>query len=345
MLKTKNLVILAVVLVVLAGINFMQKSSHKKATSGSAVEVVLAGEFQKENLGRITLGFGPDKEAVVMSTSPAGWLIDTAFGSAANGERIDTMLRSLSNLAGEYRSDKESVLDQYGLDEAGSVKIRAYDKSGAEVLAVDVGKTPERFPGQFVRLPGSNKVFLSQKSVLGSLGVYGPPALPTSKYFLDLQAVKEDRLEVDRIVLRDGDGTVDLVKEFAMNPVPEGSPQGTEPTIDRMTWEWKLNQDGGAALAKTKVDGVLGAVVSIRAGDVADPGVADADYGLDAPVRTATIYLQDGTERVLEFGASRPAEGTVTAGTYMKVQGEPTVWVVTEYTTRNIFKKVEDLMP
>ena len=125
--------------------------------------------------------------------------------------------------------------------------------------------------GSICRVPGSSAVYLSEKGVLGNLGIYGPPAAPTSKYFLDLQAVKVDRLDVDRIVLVDGDTTVDLVKEFAAEPVPEGSPEGTEPGVDRMTWEWKLGNGKDAALAKTKVDGLLGSVVSIRAGDVADP--------------------------------------------------------------------------
>ena len=345
MLKTKNLVILAVVLVALAGISFLQKSSHEKSTSGSAVSVVLEGDFLKADLGRITLGFGSDAELVALSTSPAGWLVDTAFNSPADEDRIDTLLRNISNLSGEFRSDKASVLGKYGLDEASSVKIRAYDKSGAQVLGLDVGKTPERFPGHFVRLPDQDAVYLSQKGVLSHLGIYGPPAAPTSKHFLNLQAVKEDRLAVDRIILNDGDLTIDLVKEFAVEPVPEGAPEGSEPTVDRMTWEWKLNQDSDTALAKTKVDGLLGALVSVRATDVADPQAPASSYGLDAPLRSATLYLQDGTQRLVEFGSTREAEGDQTAGTFMRVQGETNIWIVTDYTTRNIFKTVEEMAP
>lgn len=337
MLKTKNLVVLAIILVVLAGINFLQKSNHRKSTSGSALATVLEGDFAQEALGRITLGFGPDAEQVVLTSTPAGWQVDTAYHAAASSQRIDTLLRGLSNLAGEYRSDKAGVLEQYGLDEASSVKIRAYDKAGQPVLALDVGKTPEGVAGNFVRLPDSNRVYLTQKGVLGNLGLYGPPAAPESKYFLELQAVKEDRLDIDRIVLKDGDGTLDLVKEFAAEPVPEDAPEGTEPGVDRLTWEWLVNLDNETLLAKTKVDGLLGAVVSIRANDVADPAAPAADYGLEPPVRTATLFRQDGSQVVLEFGSSRPAEGNVTAGTYMRVAGEPEVWLVTDYTTRNIF--------
>lgn len=344
MLKTKNLIILAALLVVLAGINFMQKSSHQKSTSGSSAETVIPGTFAKENLGKITLGFGPDSEQVVLVSSPGGWLVETAFNYPANEERIDTLLRNFSSLTGEFRSDNESVLDQYGLDQGQSIKVRAYDKQGNEAMAVDVGKTPERFPGHFVRLPDQNKVYLSQKGLLSHLGVYGPPAAPESKHFLDLQVLQEDRLEVDRIVVIDGDTKLDLVKKFAVEPVAEDAPEGSEPTVDRMTWEWQ-RAGSNLALAKTKVDALLGAVVNIRATDVADPGAPPSDYGLGSPVRQVTLHLQGGTTRVLEFGAERPAEGSRQAGTYFRSEGQDGVWLVSDYTTRNIFKTIEELQP
>ncbi len=345
MLKTRNLVILAVILVILAGINFWQKSSHRASTSGSALEVVLDQEFTRDNLGKITLGFADNPEAVVMTTSPAGWLVDTAFDTPASEQRLDTLLRGLSNLTGEFRSDKAGVLDQYGLDSAGAVKVRGYDPQGQEVLALDIGKTPERFPGQFVSLPGQDKVWLTQKSILGNLGIYGAPEAPQSKYFLELQAVKEDRLDVDRLVLRDGEVTLDLVKEFAVEEVPEGAPEGTTPEVDRLTWEWRLEGAPGTALAKTKVDAVLGAAVSIRATDVADPSVSLDQYGLDQPVRTVTLHLQDGTTRELLFGSTREAAEGQQAGTYLRLEGSPRIWLVTDYTTRNLFKALTDLQP
>ena len=79
--------------------------------------------------------------------------------------------------------------------------------------------------------------------------------------------------------------------------------------------------------------------------EVADPEIPASDYGLAPPVRTATLYRQDGTLLVLEFGDSRPAEDGQTAGTYMRLHGHPTIWLVTDYTTGNIFKTVEDLAP
>ena len=56
MMKTKNLVLLGIVLAVLLGINLMQKSGHKKATSQSSVAEIIADGFpiaaRAEKIGR-----------------------------------------------------------------------------------------------------------------------------------------------------------------------------------------------------------------------------------------------------------------------------------------------------
>ena len=347
MQKNRNLLVMAAVLVILVGISLMQKAKHEEATSGSHTQVVLAGEFSRDNLGKVILGQGDLPEAVVMSFAPDGWRLDSKFDALVSNQRLDALLRSLSNLEGEFRSDKAGVLEHYSLGEEDAVSIRFLDRQGGELGALLVGKSPERATGHFVRRPGENQVFLTQKGVLQQLGIYGPPAPPEAKHFLELQAFQADRLEVDRIVLRDGGTELDLVKEFAMNPAPdnEDETESTEPSVDRMTWEWKLAGTAGTALAKTKVDGVMGAAVSIRAQDVADPDAPAGDYGLDTPLKAATLHLQDGSTKVLEFGKERPAEGGSIPGTYFRVQGENTVWVASSYTLNNIFKTLEDLQP
>ncbi len=68
-------------------------------------------------------------------------------------------------------------------------------------------------------------------------------------------------------------------------------------------------------------------------------------YGLDAPLRTATLVMEDGSDLTLSFGNTREAAGDLQAGIWLQVQGQPSIWVVTEYTANNIFKTVEDLLP
>jgi hypothetical protein len=343
MIKTKNLVILAAVMLLLAGISFMQKSQHQKDTSGSATAIVLSGEFNKDNISRILLGYGPNPEAVVLSASNDGWIIESYHNARVNEQRISTMLRNFSNLAGEFRSDSEKVLGQYGLNDDEAITVRGLDQSGNEVLAINFGRTAEGFPGQFMRTPGSNKVYLSQTGMLSHLGIYGEPALPKVQFFLELQAIQESVPNLDAMNLVDGDQTLNFSKKFALVEAPEGSPEGAEPTTDRNAWEWLLDGEIDTDLAKTKIDGVLNSCASIRANDVADPGVSLAEYGLDNPAQMVSLTRQDGSEVVLEFGSTREAAAEVTAGTYMRIAGTKTIWVVTSYTIKNIFKNRDDL--
>jgi len=344
MINNRTLIILAVVVLALGAVSFWQKSAHQSRTSRSSASVLIDREIKGDDLDRITLGQGETEVVLDLVKTPEGWTLATSWDAPVSQDRIDGLLRTLSNLAGEYRSDDAGVLADYGLDDSTAVHIRGY-QGGSQVFGLEAGNTSQGQPGNFVRLPDRNAVYLSRESVLSQLGIYGEVAAPKARHFLDLQAVKEDRNAVDRIVLRDGDQVIEMAKEFAPNPPAEGDTTGADPGVDRLTWEWKLVKPGTEMLAKTKADGVLGSLVNIRAADVDDPGGDLAAYGLDSPARSATLVLEDGTEMVLEFGAERPADGDKQAGTWMRIRGQDRIWVVTSYTTKNIFKSLEDLRP
>ncbi len=342
--NTRNLIILVVVLVVLGGISLLQRASHHKETNRAATETLIPTEYAADDLDRITLGQGAQDVTVDLVRDPDGWKVATAWNVKAAANRIDGLLKAVSNLSGEFRSDKADVVADYGLADTTAVHIRCY-KDGKPVIALEVGNRSQGQPGNFVRLDGSHAVYLSTVSLLSPLGIYGDISAPKNKQFLDLQAVKEDRLAIDRIILKDGKHVLEMQKEFTVTEVDSSDTTGAEPKPDRSVWEWKLIKPRKEALAKTKADGVMGTLVSIRATDVGDPGQDLAAIGLDKPSRTATLVKQDGSEVVLEFGDKREAEGDHPAGTWMRVRGQDTLWVVTDYTTKNIFKQVDDLLP
>lgn len=344
MLKPRHLVILAVVVAALAAISLLQKTNHERRTGSPASAVLLDGSWTREDVSRIALGYGDETEAVVLQRTPAGWTVPTAWQAKASDQKLDALLRALSGLTGEFRSDRAGVLGDYGLTPEGSVTIRIQDGEGREVIALDVGNQVSGGQGQFVRLAGNDAVYVSGSGVLSALGLYGGPARPESRHFLELQAVQEDKNSVDRIVLQDEHGTRTLTKVFALVPAAGDSTAG-EPEIDRLTWEWELTGSPAQPLAKTRCDGVLGAVTSLRAVDVDDPGAPAADYGLAEPARRAVVVFADGRELVLAFGAERAAVEGRQAGVWLRVGDEPTVWVATTYATGNIFKTREDLQP
>ncbi|HPF69953.1 MAG TPA: DUF4340 domain-containing protein [Candidatus Krumholzibacteria bacterium] len=341
--KSKNLVILAAVVAVLAIVSVLQKTSHHRTTSRPSTAVLLEGTWSGDNVARIALGLGEEPDIVVLEKGPDGWIVPSCWNARASRTKIDGLLKVLSGLQGEFRSDREDVLADYGLGPADAVTIRVRDAQGAEVASLDVGTAPAGARGQFVRRPGSNAVYVSGTGVLAPLGLYGGPARPSARTFLDLQAVQDERNDVDRIELVDEHGARTLAKVFAAAPAA-GDSAGAG-GVDRLTWEWTLSGDTSGPAAKTKADGVLGAAVSIRAVDVDDPAGDPALYGLDAPARVATVVFADGHTRRLAFGNERPADGDKPAGVWLRVDDDPTVWVATAYAANNLFKAGADLLP
>ncbi len=342
MLNRKNLIILAVVLVALVAISLAQRLSHDRATSRSSSTALVEGEFTRDTVGKIVIGRGARAEAVVLASSPDGWRVATAWNAPASPQRVDGLLQALSNLRGEFRSDSEAVLADFGFTDSTTVRITGYDASGAPAFTVEAGTKPKQGTGSFVRQPGSSQVYYAAADLLGAMGVY-TAAGPQSRHFLDLQAFKCDREGVDAITLRDGGRAVALTKTFEVIQPAPGDTAHAAPYTDRASWEWQV--EPRRPVAKTKVDAVLAAVTSLRAQDVADPAAPAALYGLEAPGRQAVVRMADGTTTTLSFGAPRAGGPGQPAGVYCRVEGRPLVWVVGEYQVESIFKNPDDLKP
>ncbi len=159
MIKPKNLIILAAVLVILIGVSLMQKAKHEEHTGSAATAVVLAGQFTPEQLGKLSIGFKGETEQLVLKNGPEGWVIETMFNARINDQRLSTLLRNFSDVAGEFRSDSDQVLQDYGLRDDQAVTLRGFDAAGVEVMALNLGNTAEGFPGQFIRIPNLSRDF------------------------------------------------------------------------------------------------------------------------------------------------------------------------------------------
>lgn len=342
MLTRKNLFWLTALLVVLIVLATAQRTSHERATSRPSSQVLLPGEFKRADLGRLAVGHGSADDAVLLTGGPDGWYVPTAWNARANGQRIDTLLRSLSNLRGEFRSDRPHVLGDYGFSDTTTVTIAGYDPADREVFLIEVGGKPDGAMGNFVKLAGSAEVYLSSQNLLSNLGLWAGPERPQSRHFLELQALRLERQDIDAIRLENG-AALTLTKEHEMIEPADGDTLHTEAFPDRSQWEWRL--DCGRRAVKTRADGVLAAATSLRAQDVADPDAGLAAYGLEHPGRRAVLVHSDGTETVLAFGGTREIDGAVPGGTYALIGDDPTIWVVAEFNVESIFKAREELLP
>lgn len=344
MLKQRTLIILALAVLVLLGISLLQRATHRRTTARPDAAPLLATTPPRDDVTRITLGHGADTLAVVLERLPDGWVVRTAHGHRANPQRVDDMLTAVLDLAGEFRSESADVLPDYGLTDDEAVRIALFGKDYQPLLELLVGKRPTGATGNFVRRAGSDRVYLSRAGVLGTLGLYGGPARPTSRHFLELLAYQADRNEVDAITLLDGARTVALRKVIAAPPAPApGDTAAPPPAVDRSVYEWRLTAPHERPALKTKADAVLNGATNIRAVDIADPQGDLMAYGLWRAGRTVELTFQDGKTFTLFFGATRPEEGDAPGGIYMRTDADNTIWVIRESLVNTLFPATDEL--
>jgi len=324
-MKSKTLTILVAVLVVLAALKYMQTVRHRASLRQTGLESLVA-DLQATDMGRLVIT-GPSGKDVVLARSGSDWVLESSFGHPASASNIERLLGSLSGLKGEFRSDKEEVLADYGLDDAQAIRLRVYDLSGKEQGKLLLGKQVPGGSGFFVRREGERKAFAAQGNLLGSLGVWGENREPAGKRFLDLKVFEADRQAVDSLVLQNGETRMVLAKEFTKTAAD---------TLDRAQYAWRLN---GKEASKSAADGVLGALASIYARDLLDPA---GSYDFSGKRQRADVVLSDGERKTVEFGAavSQPEEGLP-----MRIAGKDYIYLVPTNLTERIFKSRDDFKP
>ncbi|MGQ0721670.1 MAG: DUF4340 domain-containing protein [Candidatus Eiseniibacteriota bacterium] len=356
MISRKILLVLAGVLVALGLLSALTgRSRYATAEHGGFVEL-LEGSFDAAQVHKVRawLGSLPD-EPVVLERSGEGWAVASRWGWTAKEDLVKRLLDDFQALRGEKRASSSDVLADFEADDEKGLHVVAEAAGGSELFHLIVGKTSVR-GGGFVRLAGSDDVYLTQSALRSSFGVWGDePKAPDAKRWIELRVYQADRLDVDRIVVRDGAKELVLEKEFqlaaaAPPPAPADSAAAaaaasdtaavpaSPPGPDRAEWTWK--RDAAGEFDKGKADGILSTLCSLYAFDVADPDSAVA-YGLDAPKRSVDLVLQSGETVTIWFGADTEDEKK----TWFRVGADGRPAVIYKSTVDRIFQKRQDLKP
>jgi hypothetical protein len=355
MISRKILLVLAGVLVALGLLSALTgRSRYATAEHGGFVDL-LDDSFDAAQVHKVRawLGTLPD-EPVVLERSGEGWVVASRWGWTAKEDLVKRLLDDFQALRGERRASSADVLADFEADDEKGLHVVAEAAGGTELFHLVVGKTSLR-GGGFVRMAGSNDVYLTQSALRSSFGVWGEePKAPDAKRWIELRVYQADRLDVNRIVVRDGAKELVLEKEFqlaAAAPPPAAAAvdsaaaadttaaaPAAPPGPDRADWTWK--RDASGEFDKGKVDGILSTLCSLYAFDVADPDSAAA-FGLDAPKRSAELSLQSGETVTIWFGADTEDEKK----TWFRVGADGRPAVIYKSTVDRIFQKRQDLKP
>lgn len=344
MQSRRNLLAMGGVLVLLVAVYLLTNTRREQLdTTGGYVKLVEGTVSTDEVFGiEAWRGTARDK-ALQLAKRGDSWVVASRNDAPANLNKIRSLLGNVEGLEGEVRSDDAAVLADYGLADSSSVHLVLKKEAGDERLHLLLGKRSGN--GSFVRKDGSTQAVLASTNLLGDFGMWGDdPTDPDPKQWLELEVYKVDREQVSSLNLRHEGKFLELKKEFEEPPPAPATTDTTAaaPPVAAQTYEWRVSKPSSFLALKTRGDGILGALASVRARDLADPALAVDVTGLDAKADLAIVTLASGASDTLLFGKSLVGDDTQL---YFKVAGHERTWLVPSYIKQNIFKKPDELKP
>jgi len=335
-MNQRNLIILVVVLVAMGAIYWFSGQQRRGLDQTGGYTSLVEGELSRDDVFGLEVYRGSSKdEGFVLARRGEDWVMTSRFDAKASDSRMNTLLDNLEQLDGQVRSDDAAVLGDYDLTDETAVHVVLKGESGSEILHVLLGK--QGTGGGFARAQGSNRVILGTRNLLSDFGIWGEDNLhPQASNWLALEVFKPERESVTGFSITKGGETIAAEKVFA---TAEGDSAAAP---DPQAYEWLITQPSQFTALKTRADGILTTLTTMRARDVAPPPAADEDYGLGEGCDRAEVVQQDGTRTVMLFGA---AGGEEPGQFYFQLEGEASYWLMADYVRDNVFKDVDELKP
>ncbi len=270
-----------VLVLVLAGLGswiwFVERKQEPKPEGERAKVTVLA--VDKAKAKEISLA-AAGAETIRLVKEGSGWKVAAPFSAPADASAVESMLTSLEKLeADEVVVEQAANPAEYGLDKA-SRTVTAVVEGAPAPLAVEFGAKSPDGSSVYARTAGSAKVYLVPQWVEGTF----------DKKPFDLR---------DRDLLH--------VKRDDVRSLEVSGPEGSYTLARTDAGEWAFTKPVPTRAGRWSVDGLLGTVENLRMDSVAAEAATDLEpFGLDAPARSVSLVLKDGSTRALEIGAPAP---------------------------------------
>ena len=240
-------------------------------------EKVFAGfKDVREGLSEITIARPAD--TVKLGKGSGGWRLLAPLSAPADAGEVDALLSGLETLEiDDVVAASPGDLAPYGLA-APRTTLTLAGGGGAAPLGLLVGNKAPAGGAVYAKLPGAPRVF--------TVASYGLAALDKKPF--DLR---------DRALLH---AKRDEVKTLEVTAPGESYALLRQPGGD-----WSFTRPLATPAGRWPVDGLLGALESLRMEQVAAEDAADLKpFGLDPPAYRVRLGLGDGTTRTIEIGSA-----------------------------------------
>jgi len=327
-MKSKQLINLTVILVVLIGL-VIYKQSQKPAELAVQEYAPLELKFEQETVASVTL-MKPIKdeqeEYVELVKQEVRWVMASLNGARVDEKKVDEFLAEIHKAKGELRAQDKSLLPDFGIGDDEGYHVILRDQEKKDILNFYIGTEKANQYSIFVRQSGEGRVFLTSANLFGKLGIYGKPEEESldNNYWAELNLL---------------DVTADQVMGIQTTRFTEGAPLVTSHLTavkdsedgDKKKWSY-VKDDIPFAIDAEKIKRFVESFQTWRGQRVLDPDQEDANYGFENPQWQLIFTLQGGVE--VKIVAGRTDESS--RSTYMDVSSEPVVFQMSPYYFENM---------
>lgn len=275
-MKPKKLLAIILVVIVLMGLAFIKNQAANRDNLKKQEESPLfnlTNQISPSFISKIIIykGNAPGQKLTLTKDSQENWIIENKFGIKARKPAIDNIFKEFSGLEGEGRSQSKAVYPDFEIEDNQSAHL---------ILESDAGKVTNHFiisfkkpswDSNFIRMDDSEKVFLTNKNLLGYLNLYSKDTALDNNFFNNFADYKIYSFKPEEIV------KIELT-------------QGTKKPLilvkDKEKNTWQIEGEK-MEIDTAKVDEFIRNAANIYASDILDP--AGKDYGFDKPLLKITL--------------------------------------------------------
>lgn len=328
-MKSKHIIILALILVFLTGGIIFRKMQHRPELATHQF-LPLDMEFDSEQISKISIfkpAAGVQKESRVELIKENGiWKVKGVWAVRADQERVDSFLREIKKSKGELRSSTRETHGDFKISEQQAVHVKLASASGKEMLNFLIGAAKSGYGGLFVRKQNSDEVYLTEADYYGQMGLFGDPETETldEGYWALRKYAFFDPAIVEKIEIHQyGKGAQPSV--LALEKTQDG-------------WRY-ADQNLPFPPDAEKISLYLNVVKNSAADKVVDPKARD--YGFQKPRARVILMLRSGAPKEFTVG---DADSAAESAFYLQSSGEDAVFLVSKYVLENIAVSAEWFM-
>jgi len=294
-MKFKKLLIIAGVVLCLLALAAIKNIAVKRQASkkGNEIAVIdLTKDVSEGFVSKIIVYKGSDeKSKMTLRKDPSGkWILENRFGLSARKEAVDSLLKELSDVSGEVRSDSKLVLEDFSISDVSGVHVILKAANDKVLKHMVVGLKRPVWNMNFIRLAQDANVIAAQKDILSRLNLYDVTSKLDEDYFADLKILTFDINKVERLELKEADKKGLFLVKGSSNETASLPAWNLEPPVK------------GQVIDPSKVDGFLQNIANMYAQDALDPALNT--YGFDDPSLDIKLFIsQDNSAPIqLIFG-------------------------------------------